>query len=288
MNRLIVVDEAKCTGCGICVRNCPSKAIRLKNGKARIGEACVACTLCARICPVEAVAVREGAKPSTAKCFNCPVECEIPEGYLGACRRYVNVKGEIQLAAPLVVPRRKPVKPGEAVKEQVLSRPLATGIGAGTTYPDLKPAPYILEDKVEDVDVVTVVSETPLSYCGMLVKVDTDKHIGSEGEPVKREGVKVGSIIMEQYGSKLIQIGGVNTFIQKLGAVAARTIVDLANGGKVELETGKHKLEFQVGEPPIVDGEAEERMRVGCGSATVGMFGDILREVADEVIVVDH
>ncbi|MHC1589936.1 MAG: hypothetical protein ACXQTQ_03130 [Candidatus Hecatellaceae archaeon] len=89
----------------------------------------MACTLCARICPAEAVAVREGAKPSTAKCFNCPVECEIPESYLGACRRYVNVKGEIQLAAPLVVPRRKPVKPGEVVKEQVLSRPLATGIG---------------------------------------------------------------------------------------------------------------------------------------------------------------
>jgi NAD-dependent dihydropyrimidine dehydrogenase PreA subunit len=288
LNKLIVVDEAKCTGCGICVRNCPKEAIGLEDGKARIGKACVACTLCARICPVEAVAVQEGVKPSIAKCFSCPVECEIPEGYTGACKRYMNVKGEIELAAPLVVPRRKPVRMGEVVKKQVLSRPLSTGIGAGTTYPDLKPAPYILEDQIEGVDVVTVVSETPLSYCGMLVKVDTDRHIGGEGEPVKREGVKVGSIIMEQYGSKLLQIGGVNTLIQKLGAVAARTIVDLANGKKIELEAGGHKLEFRVGEPPVVDGEVEERMRVGCGSATVGMFGDTLKEVADEVVVVDH
>ena len=286
--KLVRIEEAKCTGCGLCARNCPTGAIRLEGGKARVGEACVACGLCARICPVEAVIVEEAVKPKVAKCFNCPVECEIPEGFLGACKRYRNVKGEIVRVEPLVVPRRKPVRVEEAVKEKVLSRPLTTAIGAGTTYPDLKPAPYILEDRVEGVDVVTVVSETPLSYCGMLLKIDTEKSIGGEGEPVKREGVKVGSIIMEQYGSKLIQLGGVNTFIQKLGAVAARTIVDLARGETVELEAGGHRLELRVGEPPIVDGEAEERMRVGCGSATVGMFGDVLKEVADEVIVVDH
>ena len=270
------------------MRNCPVQAVSLVEGKASIGENCVGCTLCVRMCPLEALTVEEVEKPKAAKCFHCPVECEIPEGRLGACKRYTNVNGRIELAEPLVVPRKKPLNVEEAVREKALSRPLLTGIGAGTTYPDLNPAPYIVEDQVDSVDVVTVVSETPLSYCGLILKIDTDRNIGREGDPVKREGVKVGTIIMEQYGSKLLQIGGVNTFIQKLGAVAARTVVDLANGETVPLETPNHKLELMVGKPPVIDGEMDERMRVGCGSATVGMFGDVLKEVADEVIVVDH
>jgi hypothetical protein len=39
--------------------------------------------------------------------------------------------------------------------------------------------------------------------------------------------------------------------------------------------------------PPIVDGRPEERMRVGCGSATVGIFARQWFGEVDEVIVVD-
>src|SRR6266403_1313531 len=39
--------------------------------------------------------------------------------------------------------------------------------------------------------------------------------------------------------------------------------------------------------PPIVNGVPEERMRVGCGSATIGMFAKQWHGKVDEVVVVD-
>ena len=38
-------------------------------------------------------------------------------------------------------------------------RRFVTAIGAGTTYPDYKPAPFIVSQEVEGVDLVTVVTE---------------------------------------------------------------------------------------------------------------------------------
>ena len=46
-------------------------------------------------------------------------------------------------------------------------------------------------------------------------------------------------------------------------------------------------MTVQAGKPPIVDGKTEERMRVGCGSATIGMFASQWQGLVDEVVVVD-
>ena len=43
----------------------------------------------------------------------------------------------------------------------------------------------------------------------------------------------------------------------------------------------------QADKPPIVNGTLEERMRVGCGSAAIGMFAPQWKDHVDEVIVVD-
>ncbi|MBS0559977.1 MAG: 6-hydroxynicotinate reductase, partial [Proteobacteria bacterium] len=43
----------------------------------------------------------------------------------------------------------------------------------------------------------------------------------------------------------------------------------------------------QAGAAPIIDGAPEYRMRVGCGSATIGIFAQQWQGHADEVIVVD-
>jgi len=43
----------------------------------------------------------------------------------------------------------------------------------------------------------------------------------------------------------------------------------------------------QAGAAPVVNGEREERMRVGCGSATIGIFAKQWHGHADEVIVID-
>jgi iron only hydrogenase large subunit-like protein len=52
----IRVDEIKCIGCVACMKVCPTKAIRLRDRKARINyERCIDCGGCLRICPHNAV-----------------------------------------------------------------------------------------------------------------------------------------------------------------------------------------------------------------------------------------
>jgi hypothetical protein len=99
---------------------------------------------------------------------------------------------------------------------------------------------------------------------------------------------KVGMLVTEQYGSKMLSIGGVNLLTGRDGLVVARTITDLANRNSVRLGVrGGAKLEIQVGRPPIIDGEIPPSMRVGCGSATLGLFAPLLRAAADEVNILE-
>ncbi len=50
------VDEARCTGCGACVSACPTDAISLLEGKARVDqERCTGCGACVSVCPVDAI-----------------------------------------------------------------------------------------------------------------------------------------------------------------------------------------------------------------------------------------
>ncbi len=51
------VDKGKCTGCESCVSECPSEAISMVDGKAKIGDACVDCGVCVDACPVEAISL---------------------------------------------------------------------------------------------------------------------------------------------------------------------------------------------------------------------------------------
>jgi len=52
----IRINEEKCVGCVHCMTACPTKAIRVKNGKARIiDERCIDCGECLRFCPYDAI-----------------------------------------------------------------------------------------------------------------------------------------------------------------------------------------------------------------------------------------
>ena len=137
-------------------------------------------------------------------------------GNTGACQRFVNWEGELVRNVPLQ--RYEDVREivGED-HEEVIRRPLITGIGAGTTYPDTKPAPYIVQSRLKGIDVVTVVTEAPLSYSGIKVKVDSDLNMGNEGAPVLIGKKKVGHLCTEEYGSKILSLGGVNLLTGKDG-----------------------------------------------------------------------
>jgi len=125
------------------------------------------------------------AEPGIVTCDACPVLCRIRPGKTGACDRYGNINGILTRMDPLTVAVRTPDLVRFAGDDwsgnPIASKDLfVTAIGAGTTYPDYKPAPFIVGSRIDGVDVVTVVSEGVFSYCGLKLKIDTDRHLGPE------------------------------------------------------------------------------------------------------------
>src|SRR5438270_10649146 len=138
---------------------------------------------------------------------------------------------------------------------------------------------------------VTVVTEGIFSYCGVKLKIDTDRHLGAECSTVRAQGEAVGHVTTNEYGSQMLSLGGVRHLTggtRHEGTVTCETLLNLCNGKAVELEIEQGaKVTVQAAKPPIVDGVLEERMRVGCGSATIGMFAKQWFGKVDEVVVVD-
>lgn len=51
----VSLDVSKCVGCTVCLKRCPTEAIRIKNGHAVINsERCIDCGECVRVCPHKA------------------------------------------------------------------------------------------------------------------------------------------------------------------------------------------------------------------------------------------
>src|SRR3954451_16963337 len=103
------------------------------------------------------------------ECNACPVLCQISAGKTGTCDRYANADGVLIRVDPVVLLRRT-LEHGDAALVPFAARsaaaaaeaqanPLATqdeifitGIGSSTTYPDYKPAPFIVASQVAGVD----------------------------------------------------------------------------------------------------------------------------------------
>src|SRR3981189_3752291 len=236
------------------------------------------------------------------RCDACPVLCYIKPGRAGACDRYANADGQLVRLDPpggmgRAVSRGDTLVPFlEKSREwdgALLSgaETFVTAIGAGTTYPDYKPAPFIISSEVAGVDMVTVVTEGIFSYCGVKLKIDTDRHLGAECNIVRAQGEAVGHVTTNEYGSQMLSLGGVRHLTggsRHEGTATCDTLLNLCNGKSVELEVENGaKVIVQADKAPIVDGVQEERMRVGCGSATIGMFAKQWFGRVDEVVVVD-
>ncbi|MHA1167725.1 MAG: hydrogenase iron-sulfur subunit, partial [Candidatus Hodarchaeales archaeon] len=111
-----VVDENKCTGCEICVQNCPAAAIDLNdNKKASVDQnTCILCGLCTTVCPSGAITVENrdmkllDEKIVTIAGINEKDKNSDPLIYLMACsecgQAAVNMITELEEDIPPVIP----------------------------------------------------------------------------------------------------------------------------------------------------------------------------------------
>ncbi len=237
--------------------------------------------------------------PEKIRCDACPVMCYIAPGQTGACDRYANDAGRIIRTDPVVLLSKTLTGGGRVVPfadrdwegDLFPADAQITGIGSGTTYPDYKPAPFIIASEIDGADMVTVVTEAIFSYCGVKVKIDTDRFLGPEGATVRAQGEAIGHVTTAEYGSQMLSLGGVHHLTggeKAEGRVTCAALLALCNAEAVELTIDQGStVTIQAGQAPIVDGRVENRMRVGCGSATIGMFADQWQGLVDEVVVVD-
>ena len=239
-------------------------------------------------------------KPAKVRCDACPVMCYIADGKTGACDRYANMAGRIIRCDPLTILDNR-IAAGDEIKPFLKAdweddpfgqqEVFVTAVGAGTTYPDYKPAPFIVSRKIDGADTVTVVTEAIFSYCGVKIKIDTDRHLGHEAATVRCQGEAIGHVMTGEYGSQMLSLGGVDHLTggsKAEGRVTCDALMRLCNKEAVELTIdGGSSVMVQAGQPPIIDGKREDRMRVGCGSATIGMFASQWQGLVDEVVVVD-
>ena len=116
----------------------------------------------------DAIALSEAEKSAgIVRCDACPVLCRIRPGRAGACDRYANEDGKLLRVDPLVLLAKPDLArvafvEGSAAWRGELGRgegAFVTGIGATTTYPDYKPAPFIVSSRHDGIDMVTVVTE---------------------------------------------------------------------------------------------------------------------------------
>ena len=150
--------------------------------------------------------------PGKIRCDACPVMCYIAPGQTGACDRYANAAGRIIRTDPVVLLSKTLAEGGRIVPfaardwegDPFPADTKITGIGSGTTYPDYKPAPFIIASEIDGADMVTVVTEAIFSYCGVKVKIDTDRFLGPERATVRAAGEAIGHVTTAEYGSQML------------------------------------------------------------------------------------
>src|SRR3546814_17666323 len=89
----------------------------------------------------------------------------------------------------------------------------------------------------------------------------------------------------------MLALGGVRHLTggsKKEGNVTCQMMLDLCNKPAVELAIdGGAAIQVQAGRAPVITGVTEERMRLGCGSATIALFARQWIGHPHEVIVVE-
>jgi len=107
---IVEIDEGKCTGCGVCVKQCPRNVLvhvpdreqtvfvkcnavgKGKDKRMLCKTPCLGCTICEQRCPFDAIHVVNGlAQIDYSKCRACGICVDICPSYLAYRKVIVNV-----------------------------------------------------------------------------------------------------------------------------------------------------------------------------------------------------
>lgn len=84
------VDDNRCTGCGVCVEECPVGAIVMEESKAEIKmENCIRCGVCHGVCVSEAVRHDSEKIPESVE-----MNIEMTKGFMEDCAKYLGGEEE--------------------------------------------------------------------------------------------------------------------------------------------------------------------------------------------------
>ena len=110
--------------------------------------------------------------------------------------------------------------------------------------------------------------------------LDTETTMGAQASNDQFEKIKSYLAIGREEGAKVLTGGD-----KAEGRATCDALLRLCNREAVELEIDDGAtVVVQAGQAPVVNGQREERMRVGCGSATIGMFASQWHGLVDEVV----
>ena len=115
---------------------------------------------------------------------------------------------------------------------------------------------------------VTVVSEGIFSYCGLKVKIDTDRFLGPERAAVRADGEQIGHVTTAEYGSQMLALGGVRHLTggsKREGNVTCQALLDLCSRKPVEVADRRRRDGRPAGGRGA--GGQRRRARSACGSA---------------------
>ena len=128
---MLKINQEICKKCQICVKNCPIGAIEVTTGEDKkktvsITDMCVECNVCRRVCPFGAIANADPVD-GIVQCGSCSIQCKVPVGSTGACKRYTNVGGKLVRNRELVVEGLP-----QTEIDPLIRKPIITAVGAGT------------------------------------------------------------------------------------------------------------------------------------------------------------
>lgn len=131
----IAILERKCTGCGLCAKNCPFGAIDMKDGKPDLNAACKVCGICVKNCPEKAIVKLETKVDSVdkSKWNDILVFAEVSGGELHPVALELIGKAR-ELAAPLNF-KVNAIMVGSGVKEHAEELP-HYGVSEVAVYDD--------------------------------------------------------------------------------------------------------------------------------------------------------